>query len=137
MITQAKANEILNYFTGRLMSLAQHAAVYVGLSTSTPTAAGGNVTEPVGNGYARVPLGNSTQALTQKMSAAANGEITSAEIIYFPEATGAWGSCTHLCFFSVMTGGTPFAFGALNLSISPTTGTVPLIRVGGLTLTLA
>ena len=137
MITQAKANELLNYFTGRVSSIVSNPAVYIGLSTSTPTATGGNVTEPVGNGYARVLLGNSSQALTLKMSAAANGEITNGEILYFPEATGSWGSCTHLCFFTALTGGTPFAFGALNLSISPTAGTVPLIRVGGLTLTLA
>ena len=137
MITQAKANEILNYFTGRLQSLVGHTAVYVGLSTSTPTAAGSNVTEPVGNGYSRVLLGSSTQALTQKMSTAVDGEITSAEIIYFPEATGSWGTCTHLCFYTVPSGSTPFAFGALNQSVTPTAGTVPLIRVGGLTLTLA
>jgi len=137
MITQGKANEILNHLTGRLQSVASITAVYLGLSTTTPTADGSNVTEPVGNGYARVLLGNTSQALTQKMNAADDGEITNKEIIYFPEATGAWGSCTHLCFYIAVSGGTPFAFGALTTSISPTTNTIPIIRVDGLTLTLA
>ena len=137
MITHAKANEILNYFTGRMQALELFGTIYLGLSTTTPTNAGGNITEPIGNGYARIMVGTYQQALTQKMSAAANGETTNTEIIYFPEATGSWGICTHLCFYKAATGGTPFAFGELNLSISPTTGTVPLIRVGGLTLTLA
>ena len=136
MITQAKANELLNHLTGRLTTLSIQ-QVYVGLSKTTPAADGSNVTEPSGSGYARSLLGHGSQPMTQKMDNAAAGEITNKEIIYFSEATGAWGSCTHLCFYITATGGIPFAFGALTAPISPTLNTIPLIRGAGLTLTLA
>ena len=136
MITQAKANELLNHLTGKLTTL-NIQYVYVGLSKTTPAADGSNVTEPSGYGYARSLLGNGSQLMTQKMDSAVEGEITNKEIIYFPEATGAWGSCTHLCFYATPTGSIPFAFGALTAPISPTMNTIPLIRVAGLTLTLA
>lgn len=55
---------------------------WVGLSSSAPTDAGGNVTEPVGNGYSRVQIPTFTQAV--------NGTVKNASDIVFPISTGTW-----------------------------------------------
>lgn len=55
---------------------------WVGLSSSAPTDAGGNVTEPVGNGYSRVRIPTFTQAV--------DGTVKNASDIVFPISTGTW-----------------------------------------------
>ena len=55
---------------------------YIGLSSSTPTAAGANVTEPTGNGYARVRVASFTQA--------SDGSIENTNAVVFPTSTGTW-----------------------------------------------
>lgn len=71
---------------------------YIGLSSSTPTDAGTNVTEPAGNGYARVRISAFTQA--------ANGAISNASDIVFPVSTGTWFPETRLATHWVMFDGT-------------------------------
>ncbi len=137
MITNYAANKVLQALCGKQSSVALGATAYVGLSTTTPTAAGGNVTEPSGNGYDRVMLGNYNQSYTQKMSNPTNGAITNTEIIYYPEATGAWGTITHFCIYDAQTGGNLLAFGALTTAITPTANTIPIIRVGELDISLS
>lgn len=125
-------NLVLDHLCGRTASLDVGDAVYVGLSTTAPVADGTNITEPSGNGYARVLIGNPAQSLTLKMGAASNGAITNAEAIMFPEATGAWGTITHFVFFSASTGGNKLGYGTLTSPISPISGDVPLFRTGEL-----
>lgn len=136
MLTYDGANALLNCLCGRATNYS-YPTVYVGLSTTTPNRYGGNITEPSGNGYARVLLGTAQQAQTQKMSAAANGANANTEIIYFPEATGAWGTCTHFCLFNAAEEGTCIAYGALTDEIAPVDQTVPIIRVGDLTMSIS
>lgn len=135
MVTNYLANQFLNELCGR-SSVNFGASAYVGLSTTAPTITGTNVTEPSGNGYARVLIGTQSTAATYKMAAAANGAITNDQIIYFPEATGNWGTCTHFCIFSAVTGGNLLAYGELETSITPAANTVPLVRVGELDISL-
>jgi hypothetical protein len=137
MITHYFANKILPLLCGKASSLTSVSSIYVGLSTSAPSADGTNVTEPVGNGYARVLLGNTSQELTQKMGTVANGHVENDEIIYFPEATGSWGTITHFCIFDSASGGNLLAFGALNSPITPTANTIPIIRIGELTISIS
>lgn len=137
MITHYFANKILSLLCGKADRLTSVSSIYVGLSTSAPLADGTNVTEPVGNGYARVLLGDASQVLTQKMGTVANGHVENDEIIYFPEATGSWGTITHFCIFDSASGGNLLAFGALNSPITPTANTIPIIRVGELDLSLS
>lgn len=137
MITHYFANKILPLLCGKASSLTSASSIYVGLSTSAPLADGTNVTEPVGNGYARVLLGNASQELTQKMGTVANGHVENDEIIYFPEATGSWGTITHFCIFDRDSGGNLLAFGALSTPIQPVANTIPIIRVGELSLSLS
>lgn len=55
---------------------------WIGLSSSAPTDAGGNVTEPSGDGYARVRINSFTSAV--------NGAVKNAADIVFPISTGTW-----------------------------------------------
>lgn len=136
MLTYDGANALLNCITGRSLNYS-YSTVYVGLSTTTPNRYGGNITEPEGNGYARVLIGTPQQSNTQKMKAAETGATANSDIIYFPEATGAWGTCTHFCLFSAATAGTCIAYGALTDEIAPVNETVPIIRVGDLTMAIS
>lgn len=136
MLTYDGANTLLNCLCGRSQTYA-YTNVYVGLSTTSPDRYGGNITEPSGNGYARVLLGIANQVATQKMSAAAVGASANTEIIYFPEATGSWGTCTHFCLFNAAEDGTCIAYGALTDEIAPVNETVPIIRVGDLTMAIS
>lgn len=99
-ITNYIRNKIVDEFTGRGQSY-WGASKYIGLSSTAPTQAGGNITEPTTGGYKRVLIGTSNQSASYKMSAAVDGESISTEEIYFPESTDAWGvPLTHYVLFN-------------------------------------
>ena len=120
--TTTKANSILD----GLFST----STYIALSTTAPTDAGGNVTEPsTANGYKRM------QATA--MGKASNKQITNTDIIFFPESlnTG-WGTITHFALYSAQTGGTPYYYGQLTTPVEVPAGYVPIFRAGALTIGL-
>ena len=99
-ITNYIRNMIVDQFTGKGQSY-WGVSKYIGLSSTAPTQAGGNITEPTTGGYKRVLIGTTNQSGTYKMSAAADGESISTEEIYFPESTGTWGApLTHYVLFN-------------------------------------
>lgn len=67
---------------------------YIGLSSTEPTVAGGNVTEPISNGYARVRITQFTQSQ--------DGTVRNAQDIVFPLSTGTWFDENHLATHWVM-----------------------------------
>jgi hypothetical protein len=108
------------------------------LSTTAPSRDGTGYTEPsASNGYKRVLLGQNSQNVSWKMGSASSGGIKNKETVYFPEATGSWGTCTYYLLFDASTDGSLLAYGALTDSITPTNGTVPLIRSEELQMTLS
>lgn len=81
---------------------------YIGLSTTTPNSTDGNVTEPSGNGYARVATSAST------WGSAASGAITNAQAITFPTASGTgWGTVTNVVAYDAVTGGNLLWWGTI------------------------
>lgn len=134
MLGNGVANNLVNYLGGRVQNISGINNVYVGLSSTAPTATGGNITEPTGNGYSRALLGSYSQSLTQLMGAAANGVAQNAKTVKFDEATGDWGTLTHMVLYSAENGGTFLAFAPLTAPITPTAGKIPIIRVGNLTI---
>ena len=135
------ANKVLDHLMGRATSVSLGGDAWVGLSTTLPVADGTNVTEPTGNGYARVLLGIYGESSSYKMAAAADGESDNDDVIFFPETTNednenGWGECTHFVIYDASTNGNLLAFGALTVPITPTDGEVALIRVGDLTISL-
>jgi len=86
------------------------ATLYFGLSTTAPTASGTNITEPVGNGYARVAITNNIT----NFPISVNGSKTNANTIIYPISSGSWGTITHYLVYDALTGGNLLAFGQLN-----------------------
>lgn len=106
--------------------------LHVGLSTTTPTEAGGNFTEPSGNGYARVskPRGATDWAAA---SGTAPAVASNATVITFPTASGGnWGTVTHFGLFSASTGGTLYFWGALGTSKAINDGDTASFAIGAL-----
>lgn len=77
------SNKILDHIL-QVASYAQP-TVSLALSTTDPSV---SLTEPSGNGYARV-------ALSGKFSAASAKSSGNTAIISFPQASGSWGTITH------------------------------------------
>jgi hypothetical protein len=88
------------------------ATAYIGLMTTAPAADGSGVVEPVGNAYARVAVTNN---LTQWPAAVARVK-THANDIVFPQATGTWGTITHVGVFDALSGGNLKIFDALTVA---------------------
>lgn len=67
---------------------------YLGLSSTKPTAAGGNVSEPSGNNYARVQI--------TAFTTPANGVVKNKSAISFPQSTGIWFPATAKASYWVL-----------------------------------
>lgn len=105
---------------------------YIGLSTTTPTDAGGNFTEPSGNNYSRVEVTNDTTT----WPAAAAGAKANGIAIDFPTASGSWGTVTHFGVFDDPTAGNCLGTGALAASKTIGAGDTASFGVGELDITL-
>ena len=116
MIVSRKANEILDSL---IPNSSQKGYTYIGLSTTTPTEPGTNFTEPsTANNYKRKQI--------TVMGAASNGQISNADIIYFPLVKNAsWGTISHFGLFNSETGGTPYFVGAVDTPVVLPTGYAP------------
>ena len=138
MLSYYTANAILSHLSGKTQSIGISSSCYVALSKTEPKQDGTNVTEPdSANGYKRTLLGVASQSATQKMDEPLDGTIKSKDIIYFPEATADWGTCSYYALFNAQTGGKLIAYGALSSAISPQAGTVPLIRAEELQMSIS
>lgn len=93
------------------------ATYYLGVSTTTPTDAAGNFTEPVGNNYARVQI---LAAWWDAATSTAPATAVTNSAVTFGVASGSWGTLTYGGFFSAVSGGTPLWFGAI--ANAPTIG---------------
>jgi hypothetical protein len=98
-------NEVLDHLFGK--GNYTPPTVYVGLSTADPLDSGAGLSEPVGNGYARV------QTTESDWNVAAGGLLDNANIITFSAASGEWGTITHFALFDSGSGGHLLAHGAL------------------------
>ncbi len=98
-------NEILDHLFGK--GGYSPPTIYVGLSTADPGDDGSGLSEPSGDGYARVATSPAD------WSAACEGALTNNDAIEFPEAADAWGTVTHFALFDAAWGGHVLAHGAL------------------------
>tara|TARA_R110000772_G_scaffold237481_1_gene349384 strand:+ start:323 stop:739 length:417 start_codon:yes stop_codon:yes gene_type:complete len=111
--------------------------IYVGLSTADPLDDVSGLAEPVGGAYARVAHINNTAYWRPAVSGAGTKQ-NSAEIT-FPEASGSWGTCTHVTLWEHPTTATLAVFmasGALGTSKAITTGDTPRFQTDSLTISL-
>jgi len=114
------------------------ATIYVGLSTSIPNADGTNVTEPSGNGYARVAVVNDTSHFHSAPSQPATGQRQSnVSSITFPQATGGgWGTATYAVLYDAASGGNFLGFGQLALPQAINAGDTFTLNPDALTETM-
>lgn len=108
------------------------ATLYIGLSTTTVTDAGGNITEPSGNGYARVAVANNTTNFPNS----SGGAKSNGKPITFPAATGSWGTITDFFIADAATEGNFLTGGALGASQTVAAGETINFAVGALDITL-
>lgn len=104
--------------------------VWLAVSTTTPTNAGTNVTEPSGNNYSRV------QVTSGVWSAASSGSKQNNALISFPTASGSWGTLTHGVLYDAVTGGNALAWGPLSPNQTIGNGQTLEIAAGQLTLAI-
>ena len=131
---------ITNYFLEqclRQLGGLSNGSCYLGLSKQAPTEDGQGAVEPVGNGYERVLLNSSSSSGNNHLEIGEDGKLTNKDIIYLGEATGTWGTLTHYCLYSSKTGGNMLAYGQLTEQITVESGTVPLIRVGEIKISIS
>ena len=112
--------------------------LYIGLSSTLPTVAGGNITEPtIGtSAYARASVTNNTTNFpTTSTNAKSNGAA-----ITFPTSTGAWlasASLGYLVFYDAATAGNVLGYAALNNpQVVASSGATLSFAIGSLTITI-
>jgi hypothetical protein len=127
-------SEMSNYLEGALInavlrntSYTSPTTVYLALYTDDPTDADAG-TEVSGSAYAR-------QAIT--FGAPSNGVSTNSAAIEFPQATGSWGTVTHVGIRDASTAGNLLFHTALDASKAIATGDVFRVASGSLSVTLA
>ena len=103
--------------------------IYIGVSTADPTEAGTGLSEPSGNGYARIQTAASDW--TRNTSTVSNAVQLS-----FPEATGPWGTITHAVLTDAATGGNIIAFAPLATARSIVQNDTLRFPVGDITFSL-
>jgi hypothetical protein len=123
-------NSILDHFFTKATWAARTAnATWIGLSSTTPTKAGGNVTEPSGGAYARVQL------TAAEVDTAASSATTSNAEQAFAQASADWvagADLTHLVLMDASSAGTFLAFKALTTAKPVLSGDTAKIPAGDL-----
>jgi len=130
-LTNYSENLILNSIFGGV-TLIPPATLYFGLSTTTILDDGTGITEPVGNGYARVGITNNTSLFATTTTSTKTNKI---EVAY-PSATGNWGTVTDFFISDSATGGNIIIYGTLNVAKTITSGDILSFAANNLTITL-
>lgn len=135
MFTDTWEKKILDAIFGNTALSGVPATLYVGLLTAAPSDDGSGVSEPSGNGYARVAVTNNTTNWPAATGSGAGASSkTNGSTITFPQATGAWGTVTHFGIFDASTAGNLISYGALGASKSPVNLDTPSFAPGDITL---
>ena len=119
-------NALINA-TLRATTFTSPAAVYVSLHTADPTDAGSG-TEVSGGSYARK---------SATFASPANGASATSADVTFDQATGSWGTITHIGIWDALTTGNLLYHTPLTTSKTIVTGDIFKIASGSLTVTLA
>jgi hypothetical protein len=133
--TDAVEQAILNgFFTDPAWT--PPSTLYLALSSTTPTEAGGNFTEPSGGSYARVStVAADWDAATGTAPATkANGAVKT-----FPTATADWvaaANLTHFGIYDASTAGNLLCWGALTVAKPVLNGDTASYAAGALVLKL-
>ena len=132
---QSVRKALLDHYFGKSTLTAP--TVYVGLSSTTPTSTGTNVTEPSAGAYARV----TTAASDWNASTEADPcVLDNLNAVTFTTATATWlagADLTHAVLFDAATVGNVIAWGALTVAKPVTDGDTAEYAAGSLDVTMA
>jgi hypothetical protein len=127
-------SEMSNYLENGLLnavlrntSYTSPATVYVGLYTSNP-GEGNTGTEISGNSYARK---------SATFGAPSDGVCTNSAAVEFDQATGSWGTISHVGLLDAITSGNLLFYTDITTSKTIETGDIFKIAAGSLSVTLA
>ena len=126
-------NDILEYvFKATAFSWDANASLYLSLHTADPGEGGNQTTsEATYTSYARVAVARSGSGWTVTGNQASN-----AALVQFPQATGGTNTITYVAVGTASTGtGQLLYSGALNSSLSVSSGIQPQFSSGALTIT--
>ena len=118
-------NKLLDHVL-RNVSYTSPTTVFVGLFTADPTDAGTG-TEVSGGSYARQILSVTT---------ATGGIVTSSADVTFPQATGSWGTISHIGVLDALSSGNLLMHTPLTTSRAIESGDILKISTGNLTASL-
>ena len=125
--------EFTNYLEDKLLDHVLRNVTYtspttcfLGLFTAAPTDTTSG-TEVSGNSYARQPL---------TVTAASDGVVTSSGDVTFPQATGNWGTISHVGILDALTSGNLLMYTPLNTAKTIETGDILKVSSGNLTVVL-
>jgi hypothetical protein len=127
---------VLNHVMGK-GTFTPNAQTWIGLSSTTPTDAGANFTEPSGGAYAR-PATQGTTATGAAWNAAtgtAPAFVDNAGVITFAQATADWAAGANLTYFggfTALTAGVLHWTGALTTPKPVMNGDTASIAAGGI-----
>lgn len=124
-------NELLDHVFGG-GDYTRPATVYIALSTTTITDAGGNMTEPSGGAYARAAVTNNAT----NWPAASGGAKSNGTAITFATATASWGTVIDFAIMDASTSGNMLGYGTLTASKTIDNGDTASFAIGYLDITL-
>jgi len=138
-VTYAQSNSILAFNFGGTTQL-NLSPLYLGLSKTTPTLYGANITEPTGSNYARVLIDNTPSGAS--WDSATLGVIKNAIQLSFIESAGEWASTaapiTHIFLADSLssTGTSVLYYAQLTASRAIPAQTTVYFTVGSLSISL-
>ena len=109
-------------------ALATRPDTYIALMTASPNKTGGG-TEANYSGYTRIEVEPSDW-----FASSGDDPIENDDVITFPEATGGNNVVTHFAIYTAATDGQLLAYGALNASLTVTSGVQPRFKENDLTV---
>lgn len=120
-------NKVLDH-TFKKNTFAVPANIYIGLSLRSPGEDGLSLQEPSGNGYARI--------VCNSWATSSGGATSNVGTLKFPQASGSWGTISHVCIFDSISGGNMIAFGSLAASKLVSSGDNVQFASGDIDITL-
>jgi hypothetical protein len=127
---------VLNHVMGK-GTFTPNAQTWIGLSSTTPTEAGGTFTEPSGGAYARPATQGTTAtgAAWNTATATAPAYVDNSGVITFPTASADWVAGANLTYFggfTALTAGTLHWFGLLTTPKPVLNGDTASFAAGGI-----
>ncbi len=136
--TKTFKNKILSAICGKSnFTNSIYAALFIGNPEGTTPGAEVSATN---YGYKRTLVCGYNSGSTNLMGTPSEGSVANTATIYFPEATGSWGTVDYVALYDSLTGGNLLGYAHIvndsgtDTSLEINEGKVPLIRTGKFTI---